>query len=171
LTEGVAPPQPDEIELSAFGPAYGESLLVHLGEGEWMIVDSCKKGDRLPVLDHLAAMGVDAAAVKLVVATHWHDDHVRGISEVVTACPNARFACSGVLCADELVQAIASIPPARLGHMTSGVKEMRAVFEVVAVFPLACLLIAQRLPLPAAGDSPNWLIGRSRTAGEQPLST
>ncbi len=48
---------------------------------------------------------------------------------------------------------------------------LRAVFEVVAVFPLACLLIAQRLPLPASGHSPNWLIEGSRTAGEEPIST
>ena len=48
---------------------------------------------------------------------------------------------------------------------------LRAVFEVVAVFPLACLLIAQRLPLPASEPSPNWLIGGSPTAGEQPVST
>jgi hypothetical protein len=23
------------------GPGYGESIIVHLGDGEWMIVDSC----------------------------------------------------------------------------------------------------------------------------------
>ena len=49
-------------------------------------------------LDYLRAMGVDAAQqVKSVVATHWHDDHIKGLSEVVAACPTARFICTGAL--------------------------------------------------------------------------
>jgi hypothetical protein len=34
------PPRPDELELSLFGSGIGESLAVHLGNGEWAIVDS-----------------------------------------------------------------------------------------------------------------------------------
>ena len=34
-------PSAREIEVSLFGPGYGECVLVHLGEGQWMIVDSC----------------------------------------------------------------------------------------------------------------------------------
>ncbi|MDQ2896117.1 MAG: MFS transporter [Actinomycetota bacterium] len=48
---------------------------------------------------------------------------------------------------------------------------LRAVFEVVAVFPLACLLIARRLPLPGADDSPSRPIPASPAAGKRPLST
>jgi hypothetical protein len=34
-------PNADELEISLFGPGYGESLALHLGNGQWMIVDSC----------------------------------------------------------------------------------------------------------------------------------
>lgn len=118
------------MELSAFGPGYGESLLVHLGDGQWMLVDSCLKAGRLPALDYLGAMGIDpAAAISLVVATHWHDDHVRGISKALAACPQAGFACSAAISRDELISAIGSLPPTRARRVTSGVREMRAVLE------------------------------------------
>jgi len=104
-------------EFSAFGPGYGECLLVHLGEGEWMIVDSCVQSNRQPALDYLHAMDVDpAVAVKLVVATHWHDDHVRGIADVLATCRTAAFACSAALSPDELLQTIGALEPARPGR-------------------------------------------------------
>lgn len=77
--------------MSAFGPGYGESVLVHLGDGRWMLVDSCVKAGRLPV-----------------------------------------FACSAALGRDELLGAIGSLPPSRSRRLTSGVREMRAVLEVLA---------------------------------------
>jgi Metallo-beta-lactamase superfamily len=45
--------------------------------------------------DYLERLGVDIAnRVSLVVATHWHDDHIGGFGELFEACKNARFACS-----------------------------------------------------------------------------
>lgn len=105
---------------------------MHLGEGDWMIVDSCEQSRQSPVLDYLHNMGVDpATAVKLVVATHWHDDHIRGMQKVLAACKAATFACSAALSRDELVQAIGRLEPARGGRLTSGVKEMRSVLEML----------------------------------------
>jgi len=135
LVESIPPPERDEIEISAFGPGYGECILVHLGEGEWLIVDSCtatRRSPRVPVLEYLSAMGVDPAkAVKLVVATHWHDDHIRGISDVVDACQTASFACSSALSPPELLAGIGRLPPNRGGKRTSGVKEMRVVLDLL----------------------------------------
>ena len=34
-------PERSEIEVSLFGPGYGESIVLHLGENLWLIVDSC----------------------------------------------------------------------------------------------------------------------------------
>lgn len=36
-----AAPATDEIELTLFGPGYGEAIAVHLGEGAWLLVDPC----------------------------------------------------------------------------------------------------------------------------------
>lgn len=98
-----------------------------------MIVDSCVHNAQYPALEYLAGLGVDAAtAVKLIVATHWHDDHVRGITQLVTACTSAVFACSAALSPDELIQAIGRVPDAPGGKATSGVQEMKATLDAVA---------------------------------------
>lgn len=78
----------------------GECVVVHLGSGEWMIVDSCINGEtgRPIALDYLDLIGVDVAKqVKLVLITHWHDDHIRGVGEIVREAPNAKFGCSAAI--------------------------------------------------------------------------
>ncbi len=90
-------PSPDELEISLFGPGYGESIAVHMGGGRWMIVDACidSKTGRPAVLDYLEQIGVDYTEnVVVVLATHWDDDHIRGLGEVVERCTKARFAFS-----------------------------------------------------------------------------
>lgn len=65
------PPRPDELELSLFGSGIGESLAIHLGNGEWAIVDSCLGDRRRAVaLSYLESLAIDIATqVKLVVIT------------------------------------------------------------------------------------------------------
>lgn len=87
-------PAANEIEISLFGPGYGECVLVHLGENRWLIVDSCIEPQtrHVPVLRYLQALGVEPAqAVKLIAASHWHDDHVRGLSSLIEQCEQAAF--------------------------------------------------------------------------------
>jgi glyoxylase-like metal-dependent hydrolase (beta-lactamase superfamily II) len=94
------PPDPSELELSVFGPGKGECLVVHLGSGEWMIVDSClnEQGTKPIALEYLESLGVDASKqVKLVLVTHWHDDHIRGVGDIVREASAARFACSAAV--------------------------------------------------------------------------
>lgn len=88
--------QKDVIEsvLIGTGGGYGESIVIHLGNNEWMIIDSCKSpdsNDALPI-KYLKKRGVDVSKqVKLVLATHWHDDHIRGIASILKECEEAKF--------------------------------------------------------------------------------
>lgn len=103
-------PASDEVEISLFGPGFGECVVVHLGLGDWMIVDSCiELGNNTPAaLAYLDKLGVDpASAVRLVVATHWHDDHVRGLAEVVKASQRAVFAVTGAVQAKDFQMLLA----------------------------------------------------------------
>lgn len=96
----------NEIEVSLFGPGYGECVLVHLGESRWLVVDACidRKSRRPPALDYLDRLEVDAAeAVKLIVASHWHDDHVRGLAQIVERCSQARFCLSEAMTSMEFL--------------------------------------------------------------------
>ena len=38
----VDPPASDVFEVSIFGPGKGESIVVHIGNGRWIVVDSCR---------------------------------------------------------------------------------------------------------------------------------
>ena len=81
------------------GPGYGESILVHTGDGEWLVIDSfLDRDDRPSALAYLERLGCDPAeALKLIVATHWHDDHIRGMATLVESGATARFCCAGAL--------------------------------------------------------------------------
>lgn len=98
-----------------FGPGLGESILVHLGNGDWILVDSCvdQSNGSHPALAYLNEIGVDIATnVHLVVGTHAHDDHIAGIGDAFIAASSAKFVCSSALTRDEffaLVKADADI--------------------------------------------------------------
>lgn len=65
-----------------------------------MIVDSCidQRSGSNPALAYLDSIGVNARdCVKLVVASHAHDDHIAGLSDIVERCENAEFVCSVAL--------------------------------------------------------------------------
>ncbi|MBI4600909.1 MAG: MBL fold metallo-hydrolase [Planctomycetes bacterium] len=77
-----------------------------------MVVDSClDRADGEPVaLKYLREMPVDAAAaIELVVATHWHSDHIQGIASVLEAAPYARLWCSAALRATDIVRPMSGL--------------------------------------------------------------
>lgn len=125
------PPEPEEFELTLIGPGYGESVVVHLGCGVWMIVDSCVDSDGVPrPVRYLERLGVDPSeAVSLVVASHWHDDHIRGVAEVVARCSRARFCCSAALRAEEFLAAVGRTETRPHSRVSSGLREIHQVLS------------------------------------------
>ncbi len=91
-------PSANEFEINIFGRGYGESLLLHLGNNEWFVIDSCLDDQNQPcVLNYLNKINVDPAAIKYVAATHWHTDHIRGLSQVCKEAEHAYFIFSQAL--------------------------------------------------------------------------
>ena len=129
----LEPPNTDEVELTVFGPGYGESIALHVGGGEWLIVDSCVNEDGIPrSLSYLESIGVDPCTqVKLIVSTHWHDDHIRGIAEVFTRCENASFCCAAALSKKDFLTAIHALEKRNLSSAGSGAREMYQVFSIL----------------------------------------
>jgi len=71
-----------------------------------MVVDSCLADDwKTPApLKYMAEMGLDVQhCVCAVVATHWHDDHIKGLSSVLNACGKAKFWCSAAMTSEEFI--------------------------------------------------------------------
>lgn len=95
----------DEIEISLFGggAGVGECIVAHVGAKQWIVVDSFTARTGQPVAqDYLQSIGVNLAEdVKFIIASHWHDDHIQGISRLFAKAATAKFVISSALKADE----------------------------------------------------------------------
>jgi hypothetical protein len=140
----TGPPRLTEIELSLFGPGFGESVVIHIGGGKWIIVDSCvQRGLSEPTpLAYLRSLGVSLSKdVVLVVASHWHDDHIRGLYKILEECSSARFACSSAMVSKQFVMLGQVYASSSLEE--SGVNEFQRIhsllekFDTIAVRALA----------------------------------
>jgi hypothetical protein len=83
------PPSPETLEITVFGPGFGESIILHIPAVGWGVVDSCllkrnEKAVNLP-LNYLRAMGVSSLA--FVILSHPHQDHFEGLDEILESLP------------------------------------------------------------------------------------
>lgn len=89
LSNKAVAPNLNEIEINIFGTGYGEALAIHLPGGFWILIDSCcdpKAEIKKPAaLEYLELLGVEKSKVRAIVATHWHADHIKGLTELATA--------------------------------------------------------------------------------------
>ena len=105
----TVPPATDEVEISVFGPGYGESILLHIGKNVWSAVDSCMDplSKKPAPLAYFQQIGIDPAhCVRQVIASHWHDDHIRGLGQLFRACSNAEFVCSSAIQCKEFLEIV-----------------------------------------------------------------
>ncbi len=129
------PPKLDELELSLFGPGFGECVVVHLGAGKWMIVDSClDRTIKRPVaLRYLEQLGANVATdVSRIVVTHWHDDHIQGVAAIVREAREAKFVCSGALQKEEFFVLLNAVREGGklVGH-SSGTSEFSEILDIL----------------------------------------
>jgi hypothetical protein len=125
------PPAADEIEVTLFGPGYGEAIAVHLGDGAWLLVDSCIDPDsRAPASGaYLDEIGVVPDQVRAIVASHWHDDHVRGISQLASKYAEADFVMSAVFNDTEASAFLSAYNSESSSGLSRGAKELFSAVE------------------------------------------
>ena len=133
LTPVYVSPESDQIEVSLFGPGYGECALLHIGNGNWVVVDSClNAGSEPAALAYLRDLGTNPAeAVRLIVATHWHDDHIRGMGRLVEICSNATFCCASALRKEEFLAAVGALECNPAIPTGSGMRELYKSFSLL----------------------------------------
>ena len=130
-------PSADEIEVSVFGPGFGECIVIHVGGGRWVVVDSCidppDREDRRPVAErYLRALGVSVEGqVEVIVATHWHDDHIRGMGRLVTVCRNAEFACAHAMTKGQFLEYLEVLGVGAVATEGAKVAEFRQVISAL----------------------------------------
>jgi metallo-beta-lactamase superfamily protein len=134
MPAGLSPPCHNEVEISILGPGFGECILIHAGFNDWIVIDSCidSVSGRAAPLVYLESLGVEpGTAVRLVLCTHWHDDHVGGISEVLLTCNSAEFACSSALTRWEFLEVVQIFNKRPLLAQSSGLTEIQKVFSIL----------------------------------------
>lgn len=91
-----------EIVVLGGDSGRGESIII-ISEEAILVVDSfIDKKSSLPApISYLNSKGKDLNLVKYVIASHWHDDHIRGLDTVIDLCPNSQFVLSAALTAEE----------------------------------------------------------------------
>lgn len=153
------PPQSDEIEISLFGPGIGECIVIHLGNNEWLIVDSCidhSTKEAVP-LQYLDQLGINAEeAVKLFVISHWHTDHIRGASRIAHHCKNAIICFSDVLISEEFLALVSAF--SGLEHTVLIDRENNGTREISSIIKL----IKKRCENNESKQSPFLLISADR---------
>jgi hypothetical protein len=93
--------------------------------------------------------------VRLVIATHWDDDHIRGLGDVVAACGGARVACSAALGRKDILAFVIEQEAAK-GALGSGLDEFRTILRTCALRSNPILWAKANLPLHPLppGDAP-----------------
>lgn len=130
----ASPPTADCLEVSLLGPGYGEAVLVHLGDGKWIAVDSClgARPKSCAPLDYLNSIGVDPSeAVVAIVVSHWDDDHIRGLAQLVAAAPAAKVISSAAILEDDFLKLVQLVNGDRTRFGKTGVHEIARVYDLL----------------------------------------
>lgn len=126
------------FEINIFGPGIGECIVINFGNGKWAIVDSCidPSTSQSYAFTYLKERSVSLDDVCLIVATHWHDDHIRGISQLAKECQHATICISAVLSKKEFIETVTvynKTPNTKLG---SGLAELHDILKIGPSRPL-----------------------------------
>jgi hypothetical protein len=126
-------PLSDQIEVTIFGPNYGECIVIHLGNGNWVVHDSCLYDGQPVAPEYLQTLGLDPArSIKAIVATHWHDDHCKGLSQMLASAPFAHISIPLALTNREFLQFTARMNKNRTAVAGNKLREFSKIIREIA---------------------------------------
>lgn len=123
-------PAPDEVEVTLLGKGYGECVVLHPCDDEWLIIDSFLSGGQPAALEYLKSIGVGPDRIRLVMATHWHEDHIRGLADLYGQAKNADLVFSIALQSDEFAAFIDAHDNGDRDAFRSGAGELFDLIEI-----------------------------------------
>jgi glyoxylase-like metal-dependent hydrolase (beta-lactamase superfamily II) len=131
LGRGLNPPGVDELEISVFGRGYGESVVCHLGGGDWLVVDSfIDRNVSLPVASRYLQELDGDHNVDAIVVTHWDDDHTQGTMALIDRYNPRQVWLPLILREQEIVSfALAHHDALQKVDLESGVSEFAGVMR------------------------------------------
>ena len=85
------PPEDDQIEITVFGPGYGESVIVYIPGLGWGVIESCRYefNNTTYILPLEYLKNYDVRCLCFVVLTHPHADHYRGMGQILGHCDSS----------------------------------------------------------------------------------
>lgn len=81
----------DIPEILVFECGYGESILIRTDTGKYIVVDSfinTETGNPIAI-DYLKSVNESLNKIKCIVVTHFHDDHIKGITTIIKEASDA----------------------------------------------------------------------------------
>ena len=88
-------------------------------------------GSQSAAIAYLREVDVDLSRVSKVITTHWHDDHIGGLSHVVDACGSADFCCAVALREPEFLGFASVYAEADPSPMARSTREIIEVLELL----------------------------------------
>lgn len=84
----LKPPENDQLEITVFGPSYGESIVLYIPTIGWGVIDSCEfkvgmKSVNLPLEYLNGILPPDSPELAFVILTHPHEDHYKGLDTIL----------------------------------------------------------------------------------------
>jgi Metallo-beta-lactamase superfamily len=130
--EKASLPPSDQLEVSVIGPGFGEAIVIHFGDGRWATVDSCVDQDgNCASLEYLKAIGVKSNQVEFVIATHWHQDHIRGLPKLLEWASGAQFWCPSVFADDDFLKFASAYSEADISRLGAPTSDLAQVFDLL----------------------------------------
>ena len=160
------PPHDEDLEVTLIGPNVGECVIIHYKKN-WFVIDSCKDvaTGQAAALTYLNGLRVAPDQVKVIACSHWHDDHFKGLGQLYSAYPSAKFWMSGALKANEFVTLVESYRdwPAENELQTSGLKELTSCIDLARQRGQAPSFAShdQRMWLASDGSAELWSLSPS----------
>lgn len=128
----ATPPAADELEITVFGRGFGESILIHIGDGRWVVVDSFRDAAGRPIAETYLAELTGDHRVAAVVLTHWDDDHTKGASDLIKSFEPEEVWIPAVLNNDEAFEfAYAHTEAEPTRRIPLGLREFVAVTDAL----------------------------------------
>ncbi|KQV27562.1 hypothetical protein ASC97_04055 [Rhizobium sp. Root1203] len=153
--------------LRIIGSAPGESLVIIFDCGSVITIDCCQTGKINHTLQALSDLGVDPDKVIYNVITHFHDDHIKGASELIAHCPKSKVVIPDAWTKDVFRMFVATVSDDTSLARVSVTREIEKVFDLLQVektrlFPVSELTLLY--PPPAHGATTEFLTVMTPTA-------
>lgn len=122
------------MKLVLFGRGVGEGILCNYDANEWVVVDSCYGSssyeNKAAALEYLENNNIPFEDVKLIVISHFHDDHIKGMLDIVKQCTSARIFVPQALSTKEFLTYITTIADVNATTAPQqGVSEIFKIFK------------------------------------------